>query len=367
MGIRFFCPNGHKLNVKSFQAGMRGICPQCGTGVDIPMQSTRSSSHQGKKKKKRGQGDGDPHGDSHPMAIVPQGGAAPASHSAPIAAPAGPTVVPAPGPAATQAYAPVVVPQAVSNPLEDFPGFAPESPVVAPHQPVAPVVVPQPAPVVVPSQPVAPVVAVPQPAAPVRPAASAPPRPTGVPADALDEAPDAVWYVRPANGGQYGPAGRDAMRVWLAEGRIGVDSLVWREGWRDWLKAGKVFPQLAGEEAMSDLASAIEQEVYAPRPAPTPAQAARHGSDDSNSKLVPILLGSLAVIVVIVLILWALLGGSGDSEKKPAAWTGDGAVFPLAPASYYSRCSQPAKVARCSVTARPFVDCRARAAGRRHR
>ena len=26
MGIRFYCPNGHKLNVKEFQAGRRGIC-----------------------------------------------------------------------------------------------------------------------------------------------------------------------------------------------------------------------------------------------------------------------------------------------------------------------------------------------------
>ena len=31
MGIRFYCPNGHKLNVKSFQAGRKGFCPFCGT------------------------------------------------------------------------------------------------------------------------------------------------------------------------------------------------------------------------------------------------------------------------------------------------------------------------------------------------
>src|SRR5947207_1658814 len=36
MGIKFRCPNGHKLNVKSFLAGKRGICPHCGVGVDIP-------------------------------------------------------------------------------------------------------------------------------------------------------------------------------------------------------------------------------------------------------------------------------------------------------------------------------------------
>jgi hypothetical protein len=48
MGIRFFCPNGHKLNVKEFQAGMRGVCPHCGSKFVIPAQSTRLSS---KKKK----------------------------------------------------------------------------------------------------------------------------------------------------------------------------------------------------------------------------------------------------------------------------------------------------------------------------
>ena len=44
MGIRFYCPNGHKLNVKSFQVGERGICPHCGIKFTIPNESTRPSS-----------------------------------------------------------------------------------------------------------------------------------------------------------------------------------------------------------------------------------------------------------------------------------------------------------------------------------
>ena len=36
MGIKFHCPNGHKLNVKSFLAGKKGVCPKCGTKVRIP-------------------------------------------------------------------------------------------------------------------------------------------------------------------------------------------------------------------------------------------------------------------------------------------------------------------------------------------
>lgn len=39
MGIKFHCPNGHKLNVKAFLAGKRGMCPKCGTKVRIPLES----------------------------------------------------------------------------------------------------------------------------------------------------------------------------------------------------------------------------------------------------------------------------------------------------------------------------------------
>ena len=39
MGIRFLCPNGHKLNVKAFLAGERGICPQCDAKFLVPRES----------------------------------------------------------------------------------------------------------------------------------------------------------------------------------------------------------------------------------------------------------------------------------------------------------------------------------------
>lgn len=47
MGIRFFCPNGHKLNVKSHLAGKVGYCPHCDVRLEIPVQSTRMSSKLG--------------------------------------------------------------------------------------------------------------------------------------------------------------------------------------------------------------------------------------------------------------------------------------------------------------------------------
>jgi hypothetical protein len=64
------------------------------------------------------------------------------------------------------------------------------------------------------------------------------------PSDPIEEAPEAIWYVRPPSGGQYGPARGDIMRKWIVEGRVSQDSLVWREGWNDWRTAGQVFPSL---------------------------------------------------------------------------------------------------------------------------
>jgi hypothetical protein len=67
-----------------------------------------------------------------------------------------------------------------------------------------------------------------------------------VPSDPLAEAPQAKWYVRPVAGGQFGPADAVLMRQWIGEGRVSADSLVWREGWPDWKKAGGLLPGIAG-------------------------------------------------------------------------------------------------------------------------
>ncbi len=42
MGIRCVCPNGHQLNVKTFLAGKRGICPRCKASFVIPADSAPS-------------------------------------------------------------------------------------------------------------------------------------------------------------------------------------------------------------------------------------------------------------------------------------------------------------------------------------
>jgi len=66
------------------------------------------------------------------------------------------------------------------------------------------------------------------------------------PIDPLAEAPQAKWYVRPPAGGQFGPADATLMRQWIGEGRVSGDSMVWREGWADWKKAGGLLPGVGG-------------------------------------------------------------------------------------------------------------------------
>ena len=158
MGIRFLCPNGHKLNVKSFLAGKRAICPKCGVRVTVPDESTRPESSSSTKLGAPG-GEGLHEDESLDESIL-------AEARSTIAA------------AAAQSTAQYVTPRS---------------------------------------------------------------------ADPLAEAPEAVWYVRPVSGGQYGPASAEIMRAWIKDGRVAANSLIWRDGWPQWRSAGAVFPELGDQ------------------------------------------------------------------------------------------------------------------------
>jgi len=84
--------------------------------------------------------------------------------------------------------------------------------------------------------------------------------------DPIDALPNAVWYVRPASGGEFGPAKGDVMRRWIEEGRVGADSMVWCEGWTEWQIAGPIFPSLAPSlEQPTDLVGTPAQTVAEPK------------------------------------------------------------------------------------------------------
>jgi hypothetical protein len=292
MGIRFWCPNGHKLNVKAFQAGRRGVCPYCGARFQIPTESTR----------RPGTKDLIPEPLEH--SVHEAGGGVPPT-AAPVApaqgvglaaAPAGPSDAALYAPSAAQGYGgpggyaagqagvgqagPATAGSTLragpgpGTPLDAGPGFAPGGATTGPmlSAPLA----------AYPSVPLAP--------ATVPPASAAAP---SMPGDPLSEAPDAVWYVRPPAGGQFGPATADVMRNWMGEGRVSPDSLVWREGWRDWQEASGVFPQLgAGGPAGGGFLSPA---------APAAAAAARTGRGQSKA--------TNAIIITVLLLAVAILFG----------------------------------------------------------
>ncbi len=59
----------------------------------------------------------------------------------------------------------------------------------------------------------------------------------------IDENPAALWYVRPQEGGQFGPAAGDLLRQWILEGRVAATTLLWREDWPQWIRADVVLPE----------------------------------------------------------------------------------------------------------------------------
>lgn len=306
MGIRFSCPNGHRLNVKTFLAGRRGICPFCGAKFTIPSEDTAQP----------GGAMPDAPEVSSEAAAPPSSAANPATQferelerhiqAAEDLAPQGPAEPrhgkPSDEPIlqATMPSMPVAVAPSASVAAE---GGAGASRPAEPQQPISDSTArPTRAPDASPSgQPGMEQPSPPQPSAP-------PPPPIS---DPLAEAPTAVWYVRPPSGGQFGPAQPDLLQNWLNEGRISHDTLVWREGWADWREAASVFPSL--EPASSP---ATEPPLVAPASA-LPAGGLHPGARRrSGPNLGLIVMLALATLFLLVIFLWILQGGL--SQRKSA-------------------------------------------------
>jgi len=238
MGIRFYCPNGHKLNVKSFLAGMRGICPHCGARVNIPLQSTRPSS----KELRRQRAEAAKRSSAVAAGTVGETAAPEGEYEARVALPTDPD-------------------SSTSNPSGSPPQQASNAATV-------------------------------QQGGPGQIAAQQP--------DPLDEAPNACWYVIPPSGGQYGPASREVMRTWLSEGRIGPETLVWREGWPDWREARNVFPEvsLVGSQAVQQV---VAQAVATSPLGPLSGSAGSQTQSGKRSRRTDITVVALVVAALVVL------------------------------------------------------------------
>jgi hypothetical protein len=124
----------------------------------------------------------------------------------------------------------------------------------------------------------------------------------GNPADPISEAGNVVWYVRPPTGGQFGPATGTVMRLWLAEGRMSSDTLVWREGWRDWQSASIVFPHL--QDPIAEIAEIAESSaqprmLYSASESPLLIR-----KPYSNVKKIVVISSLVVGVLVLVMLLW---------------------------------------------------------------
>jgi hypothetical protein len=286
MGIRFYCPNGHKLNVKAFQAGRRGICPYCGAKFLIPSQSTRKSSKEERAARR-----------------------AFAAASFPVVNPA--MQNPAPGntgnmPAAeiqtstqkSSSLPPIIDASKTGADISTQPanyssqqtgggtGFA------LPVLPTPAVSIPNPLTTFSLDDPS---VALTQ----------------TRPADPFTEAGDVVWYVRPPSGGQYGPATGKLMRQWLAEGRIGPDTLVWREGWRDWQQASAVFLQLRANDPLTYV---TKNDVPLVQPISSLPDQTSVSRTPKNMLTLIVTLIILTVLIIVGLFIWAFTRGPNPAK-----------------------------------------------------
>jgi hypothetical protein len=302
MGIRFFCPNGHRLHVKSFLAGKRGVCPDCGQGVDIPLKSDDRALSKKKLNDPAnlGAGDEDPEIPLPPAQspVLPSDlrttaqmqGTVVAVPSPNLANLNVPTSVVQPAPTQPKLPQPVATPVTAVKPMAAVPAAAP---VVKAVVPVAAVPMPSPS-VPASAMPVTPVQAVapaPVAAVSVAPPQPAPPQPAML-NDPIAEAPMAIWYVRPSSGGQFGPARGEVMQKWLIDGRVTNDSLVWREGWPDWRNASQVFPNLQATA------------IAAPPPSPVVAEASRRLTRPTRKTSSGF---GVAVVVILTLVAVALV------------------------------------------------------------
>jgi hypothetical protein len=332
MGIRFYCPNGHKLNVKAFQAGRQGICPYCGVSVQIPLESTRPSS-----KELRDQHD-------YPLSPGPSESPSPGRQASsgtmpktaePIGTPFQTPVLPqTPAASPTQTFVAAMPPETaapavVSAPMVAMAYAAPQPAASAPSAAAqrTPVSAPQTQPAWPPGLTRAePLVSA------ATPAPAVAPTPPALVGDPLTESPGAVWYVRPASGGQFGPATADVMRGWLGEGRVGADTLVWREGWREWQEASATFPQLKPDEA-TEFFTGLSSGSMAPS---ATAAGGSHGQPlpsqrRSNASSAVIIIVLVAAVLVLLLVLLMALLQQPKEEKGSGAGSKAAVSFLLPP------------------------------------
>lgn len=186
MGIRFFCHHCQsRLNVKSSQSGLAGVCPDCGGTVDVPTESLLPGPPKSPSQRFYVEEENPPEGSSQLI-----------DFDAPDTI-AGDLLSEAPKEGTIKPPSPVF---AVKNGsgvfMLDSPSPSPDFGKVCP----------------------------------------------------VETAPDKVWYFRSKKLGERGPLKSKVMRQHVKSGDVYAGCMVWRQDWDDWVAAEAAFPQIEAVE-----------------------------------------------------------------------------------------------------------------------
>ena len=75
--------------------------------------------------------------------------------------------------------------------------------------------------------------------------------------ECIAERPEMQWFVRPADGGEFGPASGDMLQVWITEKRIDHRTELRRHDWVNWQQAGEIFSEFKQPSKTGDTVASV--------------------------------------------------------------------------------------------------------------
>jgi len=198
MGIRFFCHHCQsRLNVKFSQAGLPGVCPDCGGTVDVPTESLLPGPPKSPSQRFYVEEENPPEGSSQLIGFDAQDTIA-GDLLGEDAVPKDGTIKP-PSPVFAVKDSSGIFMLASPLPSPDFGKVCP-----------------------------------------------------------VETAPDKVWYFRSKELGERGPLKARVMRQHVKSGDVYAGCMVWRQDWDDWLPAEAAFPQIEAVEDSTEASQSAE-------------------------------------------------------------------------------------------------------------
>jgi hypothetical protein len=289
MGIKFHCPNGHKLHVKYFLAGKKGLCPKCGVRILIPLESVDAAKSVAASEPVSHSVAGDSAANSCRNGDITNTTALPTIDAN----------LPDQLMGANAGLAPAANFEDDLVVFDSPQGAEVEFEIVAEGHASASV------------------------AAPTMPASNVA---SGIkPASPHDNA-NTIWYVHLPTGQRWGPANTDNISQWMQQGHIPATALIWRDGWLEWKLAADAFsepkanpisrPQPSSQSPVGTLHDEPLVDVLAQAPASGMATIYRRSGRYPSANVTFVLLGLVVVLFAVMLYVFFLR----DSRPKQSTF-----------------------------------------------